>query len=57
MKRINGTEVPGRILLGLLTRYIETINRGGISNIYSTWDAVVKDEYERILDAVKVKYA
>jgi len=49
MKKLNGIELTGITAASLAMKYIDAINEKGVSNINSTWDQVVKSEYDRML--------
>lgn len=43
-KQIHSENVNGRMFCAMLENYISVINRGGVPNIDTAWDSILKNE-------------
>lgn len=56
-KKIYGTELTGITAATLAMKYINAINEEGVSNINSTWEEVVVQEYDRMYEEAKTLFS
>jgi hypothetical protein len=49
-KKINGKPLNGTMLWNLMSSYVESINKGAIPSIESSWAYICKNECQKALD-------
>ena len=55
-KKVNGQEVSGEVLVGLMERYVEAFNSGAVPNIDIAWNYVCKVQNGKVLEKAVVEY-
>jgi hypothetical protein len=53
---MNGKPLNGKVLSGLLRKYVEAINDGAVPNINTAWEGVVDEERERCFEKAEFEY-
>ncbi|CAK85405.1 unnamed protein product (macronuclear) [Paramecium tetraurelia] len=56
-KQIHSENVNGRMFCAMLDNYISVINRGGVPNIDTAWDSILKNECAQGYEQAKKNYS
>ena len=55
-KKVNGQEVTGEILVGLLENYVEAFNSGAVPNIDIAWNYICKAQNKKVVEKAVAEY-
>ena len=47
VKEVDGCFVSGRMMANMITKYVDSVNRGSVPNISTAWEYVIIQEREK----------